>query len=178
MFEKTININDYLAQKAEILKRERIITYDQWQRLYRPVSDDDWYKDFHPYGMLSSADKALFDCAQAEKRLWTEIAEGDSFALIPGIAWVNRIAFYITEKPCRLNLTVEDPLDIQALKVSAADAKKLLIMLDQNDYPFDDIWPEKAVYLDVSTVDDYRLQIYCLCRKYHRRLSDAFELTW
>lgn len=170
--------SDYAAQKAEIRKRERIITYDQWEQFYRPISDGSWYRDFQPYKALNAADKAVFDLALTEKRLWTEIIEDDCFTVIPGIAYVNRVAFYITEKPCHLNVTVEDPVDIQAIKVASADAKQLLLELDQNDYPFTTIWPEKTFFLDVTIVDDYRQPIEWLCRKYHRRLSDAIELSW
>lgn len=170
--------SEYLAQKANVREKARTINYDQWERLYRPITNGGWHKDFHPYHALSARDKALFDLAQKEKRLWTEVVEGDSFNVIPGIACVNRVAFYITEKPCRLNLTVEDPLDIQPLRVTSADAKQLLLGLDQNDYPFDVIWSDKTLYLDVSTVDDHRQQVEHLCKKYNRRISDAIELSW
>lgn len=173
-----LNLSNYDAQKTEIRERERFVTYDQWERLYRPILDGDSYRDFHPYNALNSDEKAVFDRALEEKRLWTEIIEGDSCTLIPSLAYVNRTAFYITEKPCHLNVTVENPIDIQALKVTSADAMQLLLGLDQNHYPFAIIWAEKTFYLDVSIVDNYRQQIEWLCRKYHRRISDAIELSW
>lgn len=163
---------------ADYHSKERIISYGQWERLYKPICSEGCYKDFHPYSSLGLDDKAVFDIATTEKRIWTEVAENYYWTILPGLFYVNTVAYYITDKPCRLNLVVEDKMEVLELKVTLADAKELLMALDQGDYPTDETLPQKSCYLDISTVDDYRMPIEALCRKYHRCTPDALELTW
>lgn len=72
--------------------------------------NDGSYKDF--FTALNNVDKGIYELAKLENRIWTELAEGDNFWIALGLHFVNRIAIYVTDKPCSLDLLVEEPLDV------------------------------------------------------------------
>ena len=69
------------------------------------MSDDDWMKEFDP---VLDADGLLFEISQnAEnfqelveaQRVWTMLDCDGSLYLSPGVHWVNRMSYHVTNKP-------------------------------------------------------------------------------
>jgi hypothetical protein len=69
------------------------------------MSDDDWMKEFDP---VLNADGSLFEISQnAEnfrelveaQRVWTMLDCDGSLYLSPGVHWVNRMSYHVTNKP-------------------------------------------------------------------------------
>ena len=75
----------------------KFMTYDYWAENYKPIKNHLVKYDqltFETYG-----DEVEFVKQQDIKNIWTEV-DGDSGTyIIAGMAWVNRIHYYITEKP-------------------------------------------------------------------------------
>lgn len=169
--------DDVQAQKAYYRQRQRIISCDQWERLYQPMGGSS-YQDFHPTHSLSEKYRAIFDTAKSENRVWTEYSSGSHFTIAPGIGWVDRVAFYVTKRPCNINLIVENHQSELCLNISSEDAKALLLKLDRQDFSFKEIWYERQLICDNWIIDDYRDEIVALTRKYQRPLADIIELNW
>lgn len=180
--QRCVSCNTFLtdidAHKAYFIDKPRTITYEQWERLYKPIEENGHYKDFHPLSSLSSHQESIFNKARNENRVWTEVVTDNLFYLVPGIAYVNRIAFYVTNKPCNLNIVVEDKLSEQTLKVTEEDARNLLILLNQIDYPIDDYLEEGEFTADPTIIDSYQKVFNSLCKKYHRPVTDIIKFTW
>jgi hypothetical protein len=69
------------------------------------MSDDDWMEEFDP---VLNADGSLFEISQnAEnfqelveaQRVWTMLDCDGSLYLSPGVHWVNRMSYHVTNKP-------------------------------------------------------------------------------
>ena len=73
---------------------------DDWMTM----SDDDWMKEFD---LVLNADGSLFEISQnAEfqelveaQRVWTMLDCDGSLYLSPGVHWVNRMSYHVTNKP-------------------------------------------------------------------------------
>lgn len=161
--------NNLRAQKAYYGEKQRTITYDLWNRFYLPMGE------LEP--VLSENSLSLEQLRQ-ENRVWTEYSSGSHFYIAPGIGWVDRVAYYVTEKPCNINVTVEDPQSELCLNISSEDAKAFLLKLDRQDFSFKEIWYERQLTCDNWIIDDYRDAIVALTRKYQRPLADIIELNW
>jgi hypothetical protein len=82
------------------------------------MSDDDWMKEFDP---VLNADGSLFEISQnAEnfrelveaQRVWTMLDCDGSLYLSPGVHWVNRMGYHVTNKPWT-NETVDVAWDVR-----------------------------------------------------------------
>ena len=82
------------------------------------MSDDDWMKEFDP---VLNADGSLFEISQnAEnfqelveaQRVWTMLDCDGSLYLSPGVYWVNRMGYHVTNKPWT-NETVDVAWDVR-----------------------------------------------------------------
>lgn len=171
-------IDDYKAQKAYFRNKQRVITYEQFDRLYKPFKNERGnFRDFMPYKGIDANEQKILDVALKEHRVWTERYE-ENYVITPGPGLVNRTAVYITEKPCRLDIWVEDRCDVQTVKISSLDARDFLLKLDQFDYFFDDHWNEKEFHACSGVVKEYDNLFQFFCKKYKRRMSDEFLLIW
>jgi hypothetical protein len=77
----------------------KVNSLEEWENLYKPIMENDSYKDFHPAILDKQKDKDELYKAVAEKRVWTLIDGDESLWISTGLHWVNRVDVYITEKP-------------------------------------------------------------------------------
>lgn len=84
-----------------MLKAKRRTAYNYWVRKFKPIMDSDecpiQYDHCVPQEWL------LIQQAQAENRLWTVVAEGNTWDIVSGMAFVNRVNYFITEVPHNVN---------------------------------------------------------------------------
>lgn len=164
-------IDDNAAQKAYIRQTERLISYSLWERLYRPLLDESG-------NYLTLSTDAEIDQAHREHRLWTQFCEDDLLWVEPRFGVVNRVAYYATEKPCHLNVMVDEMLTHETIRLTEAEATAVLQQLPQVDYPIEDIIDEKCFSVCDSIMDEHADVFVALCRQQRKPLADTLTLTW
>jgi hypothetical protein len=76
------------------------MTYDEWFDTYKPIKNEitQWKSEFlttfETYG-----DELAFVQSQPENNIWTELDGDEGVYIVSGFHFVNRIQYYITEKP-------------------------------------------------------------------------------
>jgi len=84
----------------------RELSEDDWMKKYQPVMnhlrDNEESDQFETYG-----EELEFVLAQNDKNVWTEMDGDNGVYIVNGYHYVNRICYYVTEKPW------EDGEDIQ-----------------------------------------------------------------
>lgn len=78
----------------------KFYTYDAWVKEFQPMPNHlRAQRDFLELPYETYGDEAEYVKLQDEKHIWTEV-DGDSGTyIIAGYHWVNRIQYYITNKP-------------------------------------------------------------------------------
>ena len=84
---------------------DNIISYKEWEEAYKPISnplnmdDDFWGCMFETYGSDIEYLKANHT---ANYNLWTLVdnnPNGRYLDVVPGVHWVNRMGYFVTEVP-------------------------------------------------------------------------------
>ena len=75
------------------------ITTDEWYETFKPIpnhitGDCDTSCSFETYG-----DELAFVLAQPDNTIWTEMDGDEGVSIVSGYHLVNRIQYYVTEKP-------------------------------------------------------------------------------
>jgi hypothetical protein len=75
------------------------ITADEWVEKYKPIKNptNDWGGDYSAFETFTP--DVTFVLEQPEKFIWTEMDSGEGVSIVSGYHLVNRIQYYITEKP-------------------------------------------------------------------------------
>jgi hypothetical protein len=79
------------------------MTYDYWEANFKPIKNSLVKYDqlhFETYG-----EEAEFVQKADNKYIWTEVDGDEGTYIISGYHWVNRIHYYITEKPWEDEMT-------------------------------------------------------------------------
>lgn len=84
----------------------KFYTYDAWVKEFQPMPNHlRAQRDFLELPYETYGEEAEYVKLQDEKHIWTEV-DGDSGTyIIAGYHWVNRIQYYITNKPWTDDMT-------------------------------------------------------------------------
>jgi len=77
-----------------------ILDYDIWEKKYQPKKSPEKHSSYN--NTLIECYKELWEYLKKQdpKNIWTLInGDDDSFVIIPGSHYVNRIGYFVTEKP-------------------------------------------------------------------------------
>jgi hypothetical protein len=75
----------------------KIYSYDKWEETFKPIKNHFRNNDdiaFETYG-----DEVEFVQKADIKNIWTEVQGDEGFYIVAGYHWVNRLQYFITEKP-------------------------------------------------------------------------------
>ena len=82
---------------------EKTLTFDDWIEKFNPIKNQflDYESDsFDGYAFDYTKEEELnFIKSQNPNNIWTLVWAEDCYAVIPGVRWVNRESYLITEKP-------------------------------------------------------------------------------
>jgi hypothetical protein len=74
------------------------LTYGQWLEKYKPIKNK-FSKDPEQIGFETYGEEWDFVKSQDPKYVWTNVQGDFSDLLVAGVAYVNRLQYYITEIP-------------------------------------------------------------------------------
>lgn len=113
------------------------LTTDQWEAKYKPITNH-LSADASWNGLMFETYDAEFDFVreQPDNRVWTWVDGEDGTYLITGIAFVNRIGYFVTTEPWETNEEVKVdsylPVEILAIKELANTFPKLQVGTDED----------------------------------------------
>ncbi len=81
---------------------KRRTAYNYWVRKYKPILDKHGECPIQ-FDHCIPSELVLINQAQAEHRLWTVVTEGNTWDIVSGMAFVNRMNYFITEVPHNVN---------------------------------------------------------------------------
>lgn len=89
------------------------LTMDEWVDTYKPIKNpnNDWGGDYSSFETYSP--DVTFVSAQPDNTIWTEIDGDEGVYIVSGYHLVNRIQYYITEKPWVEDVVVTVSIDKQ-----------------------------------------------------------------
>ncbi len=98
------------------------ITADDWVEKYKPIKNptNDWGGDYSAFETFTP--DVTFVLEQPEKFIWTEMDSGEGVSIVSGYHLVNRIQYYITEKPWDDFIEVPISIDKECDCMSEGDA--------------------------------------------------------
>lgn len=87
------------------------ITLDEWVDTYKPVinPNNDWGGEYSAFETFTP--DVTFVSSQPDNTIWTEMDSGEGVSIVSGYHLVNRIQYYITEKPWTED--IEIPVSIE-----------------------------------------------------------------
>ena len=101
------------------------LTYDEWFDTYNPIKnkysvDGDFsgITAFETYG-----DELAFVLEQPDNKVWTEMDGDDGVYIVSGYHLVNRIQYYVTDKPWTEDTEIPVSIDKECDCMSDGDAK-------------------------------------------------------
>jgi hypothetical protein len=110
------------------------ITIDEWCDTYKPISNpnNDWGGEYSAFETFTP--DVTFVSSHPDNVIWTEIDSGEGISIVSGYHLVNRIQYYITEKPWTEDTEVPISIDKECDCMSDGDANIDCNECDGNGY--------------------------------------------
>jgi hypothetical protein len=110
------------------------ITIDEWCDTYKPIinPNNDWGGEYSAFETFTP--DVTFVSSHPDNVIWTEIDSGEGVSIVSGYHLVNRIQYYITEKPWTEDTEVPISIDKECDCMSDGDANIDCNECDGNGY--------------------------------------------